>query len=211
MQKVSKALKSAIISINEATDFSVGIFDMMGEYIDNRSLELHDKYAGETPQSMLESGWFSSDEEWAVFKSLNHMPSVFLVGLYILFDQCLLDVCEAAAMQKGIPFDVEQHFPFNADRAIRFLNDETGIRIPEAFPNWQRVQTIRKLRNIIVNDHGHVCDKNIQLVQSLARDNKYIFYDSDFKKLRLHDIYIRDLGNLMVGFFQDLESMISTD
>lgn len=214
MSELTKTLKSAIVSLTEAKNYIQDSGDFLGNYADDVELELFEKRQKLSAREKEAQELSSDDESTAVFAFANLLPDGYLVMLYSLFDECLFSVTlEISRLQgKELNYDRGQTGRFTADQAIQFLTDEVGVEIAARCPSWEKINNIRKLRNIVLTDYRYVRDEHVPYLQSLAQSSKHFSYEVLFDIYKTFDFgfdFLAELSETMILFFQELQKPLS--
>ena len=151
-----------------------------------------------------------------MFAYANLLPDGLLMMLYSLFDECLYSVTldVSRLLGKQLNYDRGKTGRFTADQALRFLTDEVGLAVVDLCPSWEKIESIRKLKDIVLADHRYVRDEHILFLQSLAQGSKHFSFKDVYQgKVFSFDFdfdYVAELCKTMVLFFQELEKPLST-
>jgi hypothetical protein len=149
MSELKQSFKKAIQTFTHASDLAVPLYedayliaeDISDEIAAHRSLYQQDYEA----QQLIES-----EIEGAV-AFFSKIPAAFLMIQLSLFEDCLLEICEAAAQARNFPFRMEEEATgFTAELAKRFIEHELGVVLPDPWPVWEKVQEFQRLRDQVV-------------------------------------------------------------
>jgi hypothetical protein len=214
MSDLTIALQSAIVSLTEARNFLLGMGDFIPNYADDieaARLEKREKMSAQEKEEQILS---SDDESTATFAYMNLLPDGFLMMLFSLFDECLFNLSSEVARRQSKPlnYDRGKSGRFTADQSFQFLTDIAGIQVADRCPSWEKVKSLRRLRDIVVTDHHHVREEYIPFLQSLAQSNRHFSYKvlaNIYHQFDFDFDFLVDLCKTMLSFFRELEKPIS--
>lgn len=152
MSELRDVFKQADMTFMYASDFIVSMYE--GGYM--LAEDLHDRMAGERNIYQVpfsEKMEFDHDFQGAIAFYGKLLPA-FLVIQVALLEDCLLEICHAAARQAQVSFEVKLSDPFRATDAILFFEEKLGVRFPEPWPVWDKIREIQKIRDDAVNHAG---------------------------------------------------------
>ena len=215
MSELNKDLQISVISLTEAEKFIGDMGDLLGNYADEVEMELFKKHETLSTQGK-EPALSDFEESHAVFAYVNLLPDGLLMMLYSLFDECLYSVIlEVSGLQgKQLNNDQRETGRFTAAQSIRFLTDEVGIAVVDLCPSWEKIESIRKLNDIVIVDHHYIRNEHISYLRSLAQGSKHFSFKDVYQgKVFSFDFdfdYLSELCKTMILFFQELEKPLST-
>jgi len=107
----------------------------------------------------------------------------FVVLLFIVFEDCLLDTCDEISKRNNLEGREMDLSDPTIKRAINFLTKVANVPL-ENQQSWQKIKDFQKIRNCIVHTNGRIDE---------SRDKKYL-YDLCKKGLGVSNVE----GTLMV-------------
>ncbi len=183
MSELSEAFKKSIIVFTTADDFIVSLYE--GVY--TMAEDIGDKMADERKlyQASMEERFSIENEISGAVAFFGKLLPAFLVIQISLLEDCLLEICDAAASQANVALDTNQSGYFKIEDAKSFFQEKLGANLPDPWTSWEKVLEIQELRNAVVNSAGlqagHVSitdsflvDVNKTIVTFLGELEKYV-------------------------------------
>jgi hypothetical protein len=190
MSELKQSFKKAIQTFTHASDFAVPLYEdayLIAEEISDEIAAQRSLY----PQDYEAQQLIESEMEGAV-AFFSKIPAALLMIQLSLFKDCLLEICEAAAQERNIPFRMEEATGFTAELAKRFIEHDLGVVLPDPWPVWEKVQEFQRLRDQVVQqgslDEGSANISDTLLVQ--VNETAVLF----FEELHSHLLPNSDAG-----------------
>jgi hypothetical protein len=183
MSELSEAFNKANLVFTHGNDFIVSLFEgayMIAEDISDKMAEERKLYQA----PIMEQIEIENEISGAVAFFGKLLPAFLILQISLLEDS-LVEICETAAQQRNIPFDVGQSDHFTIQDAKLFLEGKLAIHFPNPWTAWEKVQELQRLRDHLVNHTGlqsgqvdisdsFLVDVNKRIILFLEELKKYV-------------------------------------